>query len=66
MHNATFELYCKLQNCQICKRKQTADTCKFVPHHRSISEIDVRIYYEIFKNDPNHAKQRRPLGLVKY
>ena len=48
------------------KRKQTADTCKFVPHHRSISEIDVRIYYEMFKNDPNHAKQRRPLGLVKY
>ena len=51
---------------KICKRKQTADTCKFVPHHRSISEIDVRIYYEMFKNDPNHAKQRRPLGLVKY
>ena len=65
MHNATFELYCKLQNCQICNvNKQLIRVNLY--HHRSISEIDVRIYYEMFKNDPNHAKQRRPLGLVKY
>ena len=38
--------------------------CVNLYHHWSISEIDVRIYYEMFKNDPNHAKQRRPLGLL--